>query len=201
MENTARISFPFPFDASNAAMRRSVLESIAACCAQHLRQGGYFSNEEADEMLRAYHENLDAIESNPLQGLDFLMFSAEVQAQKHSVTVEGEIHRMQTLLLLRWNPPERVYSWTFGTLPGRPSSLYDYCPVLQACCALLGCPAVLAGEASVVHVASINPIAVHAAATLIGNELAKVGGEYPIVFPFMINLALWTTLSQRHFAS
>ena len=103
---------------------------------------------------------------------------------------------------LRHRLVDRVHCWTFGTLPGRATSLYDYNPSLRPCCALLGCPAMLAGDVSVVHVASINPVAVLVASAWVNHELTlQSGGEAPFVFPFMIDLPVWSLLLQRHFSA
>lgn len=198
LENIAGLTFTSPFHATDEAARRSVLEAVASCCAQQLRQGGYFSHSEAEAMLNTYRSTMLASDSRHPAN-DFLYFSAEQQAKKHALTLDGELHRMQMLLLLRWSLSDRVHCWTFGTLPGRAASLYEYCPPLRACCELLGCPAILAGENSLVHVASINPVAVLAAAAWIGTELGQLNGESPFVFPFMIDLPLWSALRQRHF--
>ena len=199
MENIAAIHFPSPFHSSDDVAGRAVLDAVASCCAEQLRKGGYFSEEEADDMLDAYRFSLRSITTASRPSQDFLIFTAEQQARKHSLTIEGELHRMQMLLLLRWSLSDRVHCWTFGMLPGRAGSLYDHRPSLRDCCALLGCPAVLAGETSIIHVASVNPVAVLAAAAWIGTELTTGGGDTPFVFPFMIDLPLWHTLRQRHF--
>lgn len=196
-ETITGISFPTSFAASDDVARTAVLEAVATCCAQHLLQGGYFSDVEEAAMLTAYKARLQT-PAPP----DFLIFTAEAQAKKYSLTIEGEIHRMQTMLLLRWRLSDRVHCWTFGTLPGRASSLYDHSPSLRTCCSLLGCPAVLAGDSSVVHVASVNPVAVLTAAAWIGHELTlQCAGESPFVFPFMIDLPAWNALLQRHFSA
>ncbi len=198
-ENLTGITIPHPFSVSDETACRSVLQGIASSCASHLRQGGYFSDDEAGAMLRAYQDFLYATTFRPEQAVDFLLFCADLQAQQHSVTVEGEVHRMQSLLLLRWSSTERIYSWTFNTLSGRVTSLYEHSPELRSVCAMLNCPAMLAGEPSIVHVASINPVAVHVTMELIKEELVKANGDIPFVYPLMINMTLWNTLRQRHF--
>jgi len=174
---------------------RPVLERVAGTCMKHLRQDGYLSEAEAASMIEAYRETL----SRPAPK-DFLLFVAETQAEKHSLTVEAEVNRMQKLL--RSSLSDRVYYWTFGPLPGRSGSLYEHCPSLRAICSALGCPAVVAGETSIVHVASINPVAVTVASFWIGHELNHVtGGDSPFVFPFLTDLTSWSQLMQSHFAS
>ena len=60
----------------------------------------------------------------------------------------------------------------------------------------------LAGDVSVVHVASINPVAVLVASAWVNHELTlQSGGEAPFVFPFMIDLPVWSLLLQRHFSA
>ncbi|MDB6116948.1 MAG: hypothetical protein JWO08_729 [Verrucomicrobiaceae bacterium] len=196
-EKITGISFPATFTASDAGPRLAVLGAVASCCAQHLLDGGYFSPDEEEAMLKAYKVRMEAPDPP-----DFLLFTAEVLAKKHALTVEGEIHRMQTMLVLRWRLSDRLHCWTFGALPGRATSLYDHCASLRSACTLLGCPAILAGDSSVIHVASINPVAVLTAAAWIGHELTiQSGGESPFVFPFMVDLPVWSTLLQRHFAA
>ena len=196
-EKITGISFPAKFTASDIGPRLAVLGAVASCCAQHLLDGGYFSVDEEAAMLKAYKIRMEA--SDPP---DFLLFTAEALAKKHALTVEGEILRMQTMLVLRWRLSDRLHCWTFGVLPGRATSLYDHSASLRSTCSLLGCPAVLAGDSSVIHVASINPVAVLTAAAWIGHELtSQSGGESPFVFPFMVDLPAWNTLLQRHFAA
>jgi hypothetical protein len=173
----------------------SVLENIAATTLKHLRQGGYLSEAEASALLAAYRSKLGfGISAAP----DFLNFIAEAQAQKHSLTVDGEVARMQKLLRSSLN--DRVHYWSFGPLSGKASSLYDHCPDLRQVCAALGCPATLAGESSIVHVASINPVSALVASFWIGQELNRTSeGESPFIFTFLTDLSSWQILLQRHF--
>lgn len=172
----------------------SVLENIAATTLKHLRQGAYVSEEEAEALLTAYRSKVGA-GAPP----DFLHFTAETQAQKHSLSVDGEVLRMQKVLRSSLN--DRVHYWTFGPLSGKPSSLYDHCPDLRRICTVLRCPATLAGETSIVHVASINPVSALVASFLIGQELGRSAeGESPFIFTFLTDLPSWQTLLQRHFA-
>ena len=139
-------------------------------------------------------------ETSRMPPKDFLLFTAESQAEKHGLAVDAEVARMQKLL--RGSLHERVHYWTFGPLPGRASSLYEFCPALREVCALLGCPAVIAGETSVMHVASINPIAALVAASLIRQELAKdEEADAPFVFSFLIDLSSWSHMLHRHFGA
>jgi hypothetical protein len=198
----ANISGTFPFLVSamnDMALLRSVQDAVASSCARYLREGGYLTDQQEEPLLRAYRARLSAPAAPQSQPPDFLAFTAESQSREHTVTVEDEIRRMQKLL--RGRLSDRIHSWTFGALPGRAKSLYEYCPNVRACCSHLGCPALLVGD-SVVHVASINPVAVLAAAKWITHELAtQSGGDAPFVFPFMIDLAGWTALVDRHFSS
>ncbi len=172
----------------------SVLENIAATTLKHLRQGGYVSEEEAEALLTDYRSKVGA-GAPP----DFLHFTAETQAQKHSLSVDGEVLRMQKVLRSSLN--DRVHYWTFGPLSGKPSSLYDHCPDLRRICTVLRCPATLAGETSIVHVASINPVSALVASFLIGQELGRSAeGESPFIFTFLTDLPSWQALLQRHFA-
>lgn len=173
---------------------RPVLERVAGSCLKHLSQGGCLSDPEAASMMDAYLQTL----SRP-SPKDFLLFVAETQAEKHSLTVEGEVSRMQKLL--RGSLNDRFHYWTFGPLPGRAGSLYKHCPSLRTICSALGCPAVVDGETSIVHVASINPVALTAASFWIAHELNRVtGGDSPFVYLFLTDLTTWSQLMQSHFA-
>lgn len=196
IEAITGVSFPSPLPAAGASAMLPLLEEIATCCVKHLRAGGYISESEGKELLTAYLCSLTS--RNPPQ--DFVSFTAEFQAQKHSISVDAEVTRMQKLL--RRGLHEQVHFWTFGPLPGRAASLYEHCPPLREVCALLGCPAVIAGETSVMHVASINPVSALVASSLISHQLTvDEEAEAPFVFPFLIDLPVWNMLLQRHFAS
>ncbi|HCN30087.1 MAG TPA: hypothetical protein DIT64_15380 [Verrucomicrobiales bacterium] len=174
---------------------RPVLERIAVTCVKHLRLGGYLSEAEAALLTSSYRESI----CRPSPPQDALIFIAETQAEKHSLTVEGEVLRMQKIL--RASLSDRVHYWSFGPLPGRADALYEHCPALRPICGALGCPAIMAGETSIVHVASINPVAATVASFWIGHELNRVtAGDSPFVFSFLTDLASWSQLMQRHFA-
>jgi hypothetical protein len=195
-EAVTGIQIPSPLPTAGVSGLMPVLEDIATCCVKHLRSGGYIADAEGKEMLTGYLCSLTS--RNPPR--DFLLFTAEAQAQKHSLTVDGEVARMQKVL--RGSLHGRVHYWTFGPLPGRSSSLYDHRPALRPFCSLLGCPAVIAGETSVMHVASINPVAALVAATLISSQCAEdEDPEVPFVFPFLVDLPSWNHLLSRHFAA
>lgn len=193
-------TFPFLVSAMNdVALLRSVQNAVASSCARYLREGGYLTDTQEEPLLKSYRTQVEGTAPGQGQPQDFLAFTAEAQAREHSVTVEDEIRRMQKLL--RGRLSDRIHSWTFGPLPGRPKSLYEHCASVHACCTQLMCPAILVGD-SVVHVASINPVAVLAAAKWIGHELGvQAGGDAPFVFPFMIDYAGWMSLVERHFKS
>ncbi|TDU70886.1 hypothetical protein EI77_02004 [Prosthecobacter fusiformis] len=172
------------------------LERIGQTSMNHLREGGYITEAEAKPLLLDYQSAL--VSAKP--PTDFLTFVAENQAAKHSLTVEGEIGRMQKLLRSCMN--DRVHCWSFGPLPGKASSLYDHCPKLRNVCATLGCPASLAGETSIVHIASINPVAAQVASFWIRQELNReTEADAPFVFSFLTDLPSWQLLMQRHFAA
>lgn len=186
------LTFPAQTDRSSLV---PVLERIANTSLNHLRQGGYISAEEAEPLLPAYKNALTSLEPP----MDFLIFVAEQQAKRHSLTAEGEVARMQKLLRTCLN--DRVNYWSFGPLPGRAGGLYEHCPGLRGICATLGCPATLAGETSIVHIASINPVAAKVTAFWIRQELNReTDTEAPFVFPFLLDLPAWQVLMQRHFA-
>jgi hypothetical protein len=193
-------TFPFLVSAMNdLALLRSVQDAVASSCARYLREGGYLTDQQEEPLLKSYRARLAATSGAQIQSMDFLAFTAEAQSHEHSVTVEDEIRRMQKVL--RGRLSDRIHSWTFGAIPGRAKSLYEYCPAVRACCSHLVCPAILVGD-SVVHVASINPVAVLATAKWITHELTQQsGGDAPFVFPFMIDLAGWATLVDRHFVA
>ncbi|HYF35826.1 MAG TPA: hypothetical protein VD994_11080 [Prosthecobacter sp.] len=195
VEAVTGINVPSPPPAANISSMFPTLEEIATCCVKHLRAGGYISEAEGKEVLTSYLCSLTS--RNPPK--DFLLYTAEVQGAKHSLGIESEVSRMQRLM--RGSLHERVHYWTFGPLPGRAASLYDHCPSVREACAVLGCPAVVAGETSIVHVASINPVAALVASALIVHEVSKGDdADAPFVFPFLIDLPGWNSLLHRHFA-
>ncbi len=176
---------------------RPVLDRIATTTVMYLQQGGYLSDAEGAPLLAAYGEKLGTASSLMP---DFLNFTAQTQAQKHSLTVDEEVARMQKLLRNSLN--DRVHYWSFGPLSGKASALYDHCPSLRPVCTALGCPATLAGETSIVHVASLNPVSALVASFWISQELNRMSdGESPFVFTFLTDLPVWQVLMQRHFAS
>ena len=196
VEAITGINIPSSLPAANISAMFPTLEEIATCCLKHLRSGGYIAEAEGKEVLTSYLCSLTS--RNPPK--DFVYYTAEVQAEKHSLALDSEVARMQRLL--RRSLHERVHYWTFGPMPGRAASLYDHCPSLKDVCAVLGCPAVIAGETSVMHVSSINPVAALVTSSLICHELTKVeDADAPFVFPFLIDLPAWNLLLQRHFAT
>ena len=175
------------------------LEKIASCTASHLQQAGYMTDVEAVEILGRYRSHLSPAHAgeSPLTR-DFLAFTAGIQAKKHELTAEGEVSRMQKVLRHRLH--DKVHYWSVGALPGRPKSLYDHCPALRVACEMLGCPAVLAGESSIVHVASLNPLSAVVASDWIRHEMTSAGqAEAPFIFPFIVDYPIWESLVQRHF--
>jgi hypothetical protein len=196
VEAITGINIPPPPAAVNPGAMLPTLEEIATCCMKHLRSGGYLTEAEGKDMLTAY---LCALTSrNPPR--DFLLFTAEMQAEKHSLSVDSEVSRMQKVLRGRLH--DRVHFWTFGPMPGRASGLYELCPSLRDICSVLGCPSVIAGETSIMHVASINPVAALVTASFITCEIMKdAEADGPFVFPFLIDLPAWNLMLQRHFAA
>lgn len=186
---------PLPAKTDRVSLQ-PVLERIAQTTVKHLREGGYVSEAESAPLIPGYLKELNS----PIPPSDFLTYVAAAQAQKHSLTVEGEITRMQKLLRNCLN--DRVHFWSFGPLTGRPSALYDHCPGLRSVCSALGCPATLAGETSIVHIASINPVAALVASFWISHELNRdTDGDAPFVFSFLMELPAWQSLMQTHFAA
>lgn len=186
----------FPAKTDRNSMR-PVLDRIAGTTVMYLQQGDYLVESESAPLLAAYGEKLGAASGFMP---DFLEFAAEYQAQKHALTAEGELARMQRLLRNSLN--DRVHCWSFGPLSGRASALYEHCPVLRPVCMALGCPATLAGETSIVHVTSLNPVSALAASFWISQELNRTSeGDAPFVFSFFTDLPAWQLLMQRHFAT
>jgi hypothetical protein len=175
------------------------LEKVASCTASHLQQAGYMTDTEAGEILASYRSHLSPANAQESpSSRDFLAFTARIQARKHELTPEGEVARMQRVLRHRLH--DHVHYWSVGALPGRPKSLYDHCPSLRVACSLLGCPAVLAGETSLVHVASLNPLSAVVASDWIRHEMTSAGQtDAPFIFSFIVDLPTWEGLVQRHF--
>lgn len=188
-------AFPLTGTVPGLSDIRPVLERVAVTCMKHLHLGGYLSEAESALLTNAYRESI----CRPHPPPDVLVFIAETQAEKHSLVVEAEVQRMQKIL--RASLSDRVHYWSFGPMPGRADGLYEHCPALRPICSALGCPAIIAGESSIVHVASINPVAATVASFWIGHELNRTsGGDSPFIFPFLTDLASWNQLMQRHFA-
>ena len=199
-EPVTGIAFPNVTSEDDESSLVRVLDGIAVCCMRHLQQGGYVSDVEAKALLISYRAMLSSQPRNGRTSPDFLAFAAEEQAARHSLQADSEIARMQRLL--RRSLHDRVHYWTVGPLPGRPGSLYEHLPSLRTICSTLSCPGVVAGESSVMHVASINPVAALVAASWIDHECTSAAdGESPFVFPFLVDTPTWSTLLQRHFPS
>lgn len=195
-ESITGISFPSPLAMSDTGSTYAVLKRVAACCEGHLLAEGYLAREETDD-LQADYENSLMLGSPPV---DILAFIAARKAHVQSMTIEGEVLKMQRILRARLNAG--VHHWSFGPLPGRPTLLYDRCPPLRVVCAALNCPATAAGEASVLHVASINPVAALVASAWIAHQMSQeVDHDTPYVFPFMVEFSAWNVMLNRHFAS
>ena len=176
-----------------------VLHELAACCARHLTGGGYFSNDEAAAILGEYQERLHGGAALPHQE-DFIAFAAEKRALEHQLDQADEIRRMQKVL--RWSVHTRVPFWSFGPLPGKPDSLYQRHPRLRPACQRLGCPAMFAGDSSIIHLAALNPYAALVGAAWIEHEACRDNGDSrPFVFPMLVDLPAWQHMLQRHFAS
>lgn len=181
----------------NMTSMREVLNGVTNRTLVILQEAGCIHKNESAPLLAAYGEKLGAA-----AGLmpDFLNFTAEFQARKHSLTAEVELVRMQKVLRNSLN--DRVHYWSFGPLSGRTAPLYEHCPSLRSVCMALGCPATLAGEASIVHVTSLNPVSALVASFWISQELSRTAeGDAPFIFAFFTDLAAWQALMQRHFAS
>lgn len=179
---------------------RSLLEDVASCVAKHLREGGYFSDLEAQGLLEDYRSRIAGAPIQPALPLDFAFFVAEAQSALNRLTLEGEIGRIQKIL--RWSLSDRVSSWIFGPLPGMADKLYSRSPSLRAGCCLLGCPSVISEEDSIVHVTSVNPVAALMTSAWITKELTALSeGEAPFAFPLMVDFTSWLSMRQQHFNS
>lgn len=176
----------------------SALEGIADCCVRHLCRGGYLTEEDSSALMSVYMERLGQIHPEDKVARDFLAFVGAERARRHSRDVEAEVSTMQKVLrsLLK----ERVHHWSFGPLPGRADSLYEHCPAMRQACSALSCPSVIAGEPSIIHVASINPVAAVFTARMIKQEIHDLfEGEAPFVFPLIVDLPTWNVMLKRHF--
>ena len=195
-ESSTGVVIPSSATADSPASFASVLDAVAMCCTRHLSKGGYFSGHEADAMLGEYRLALSGPTPEAHGERDFLVFTAEAQARTHNLVRADEIRRMQKVL--RWSVADRVPLWTFGALPGRSDVLVQAHPWLRLCCRQLSCPAVTADHSEIIHVASINPVAVLVCAAAIEREAVVSEGASPVVFPIIVDLPTWEILMQRH---
>jgi hypothetical protein len=177
---------------------KEVLAEIGNCCAARLKAGGYFSEKEAEDVQSAYIESLDFYYGSGNPCGDFLVFAAELHSVRQGSNTEQELVRMQKML--RWSLSDRVRYWSFGALPGASDALYCHCVSTRMPCDYLGCPGVLSGDANIVHLVSVNPLAALVAGAWVRQELSAIaGGEAPFVFPMMVDVSTWQSLLQRHF--
>jgi len=200
VEEITGIPFPGYNSPRNAGVLARVLEAVGECCAQHLREAGYFTEDEATDVLSDYQSELSFSCEPGNPAADFIAFVAETQAKVRGKSADGEVARMQKLL--RWSLGDRVRCWTFGMPPGSVEGLYSHATSTREACGTLGCPSMLGGEVSIVHVTSVNPVAALVAAAWIKQELAGQGEvDAPFVFPLMVDLPSWHTMLQRHFGA
>ncbi len=198
IEEITGVSFPSLNSPKDAALWPSVLDAIGACCARHLKEVGYFTEGEAAHALKAYQDGLSFCCEPGNPSADFIAFAAEMQAQTQVKSAVIEAGRMQKLL--RGCLGDRVRSWSFGMLPGAVDGLYKIAESARVACGYLGCPSMLGGEVSIVHVTSVNPVASLVASAWIKQNLAEQGdGDVPFMFPLMTDLPTWQTMLQRHF--
>lgn len=195
------ISYQLP---PNAAEDResscfSLLQSVASATVTHLQQGGYLSDAEIPELLEGYRDHLISTFPPHQLSRDFLIYLANCQAERHSVTSEDEVRRMQKLLRERLR--DHVHYWSLGPLPGRSHALSIHYPFLKEVCELLLCPTVFKEEDGIIHVTSLNPIAGIVLAAYIREELiAKAPyDDAPFIFTFVMDYLSWETLQNRHF--
>lgn len=197
-ESTTEICLPANHRGRNEGVLPTLLEDVASCVNKHLREGGYFSDLEAQGLYEEYHSRLAGSPIQPALSLDFTFFVAESQSALHGLSLEGEIGRIQKIL--RWSLSDRVSSWTFGPLPGMAEKLYSRSASLRRVCCLLGCPSLIFEEDSIVHVSSVNPVAALVASAWITKELKAISeGEAPFAFPLMVDFTSWLSMRQQHF--
>jgi hypothetical protein len=193
--NCAIPDLVFPSESGKEGISK-ILNRVAEKTLQILIQEGELNAIDYDFLFSAC-EN----ESHSSSGFktDFLHLTAQNQAQKNALSVEGELFRLQKAL--RNHLVARVHQWSFGHLPGRQLSLYDKCQSLREICMTLGCPSMLVGESSVIHVASINPVSALVASDWINHELRNLGQESAFIFSFCTDLSTWETMMHKHFKS
>ncbi|MEI6712694.1 MAG: hypothetical protein WCO60_03015 [Verrucomicrobiota bacterium] len=198
VEEITGIHFPSCNAPKDPGVICGVLDAVSACCSRHLLAGGYYTEQEAEDVLSAYQSGLSFCCEPGNVASDFIAFTAETQAKKNGLTAEGEVARMQRLL--RWSLSDRVRCWSFGVLPGAVDALYCHCVSTRLPCGYLGCPSMLGGEASIVHVAGVNPVSALVVSAWIRQEMTASGeSEAPFVFPLMVDLPSWHSMLQRHF--
>jgi hypothetical protein len=194
-ESTTGIALPSVIQSEDPEEFATLLDDVAHFCTRHLSSGGYFSDEEAKAMLGGYRAARASGRAIEIQ--DFLAFTAHDRGKRCGLAPADEIRRMQKVL--RWGATDKVPFWAFGPLPGKSEGLFQVCPSLEIICRGLCCPARVAGDSSIIHVASVNPVAALITAALIEREMAALpGGLIPFVFPLMVDLPTWQVLLQRH---
>jgi hypothetical protein len=200
VEEITGVPFPDLNAPKDAAAFSCVLDAIGECCARHLKDVGYFTEGESESALNAYQSGLSFCCEPGNPSADFIAFAAEIQAERQGKSAVLEVGRMQKLL--RWCLGDRIRCWSFGILPGAADGLYQIADSTRVACGYLGCPSMLGGELSIVHVTSVNPVAALVACAWIKQELAGQGdGDAPFIFPLMTDLPTWQTMLQRHFGA
>jgi len=200
LEEITGIQFPASGEQEDPGSWLSVLEAIGKFSAGRLKDTAFLTADTADEVLSAYMARVNASPGLEDVTVDFVAFAAEAQAAAHGRAMELEVALMQKIML--GSLLGRVQSWTFGGLPGPAEGLYGHCASTHLGCEALGCPSILGGEASIVHVTGLNPAAALVAAAWIRQELAgQAGGEAPFVFSLVLDLPSWRVAMKRHFGA
>jgi hypothetical protein len=195
-ESTTGIALPTFIQTEDSEDCAHLLDDVALFCTRHLSSGGYFSDDEAKAMLEGYRAA--RVSGSKIEPQDFLDFTAQDRGKRCGLVPADEIRRMQKVL--RWGATDKVPFWAFGPPPGKTESLFQPYPSLKIFCRLLCCPAVVAGDPALIHVASINPVSALITAALIEREMAALpGGLIPFVFPLVVDFPTWQVLLQRHF--
>lgn len=192
------VRLPVPVAGWTRVDRDAVLGGLADFCSGVLRAKGYLDGDALERLGDGYRRMLAARAGDP-GGDDFLEFVAMALERENGLPVDAELGRMERVLhRARF---DRMVQWTFGRLPGvMPGELYEIMPSARAICRLLRCPASLAGDTSLIHVASVNPAAAHLAACWLRAEIARQElGEAPFVFAFTLTPDDWRSRCQQHF--
>ncbi len=200
LEPMTGIAFPANAAHGEVAALHQVLQQIAARCAERLRRS-HIPEDALAGYLSSYGDavaTFDLSKAADHGPVDFLNHMAEAESFREGLETAAWVRQVQSRL--RSDKFEIMSEWSFGALPGLPSSLYERFPALRRICLLLGCPAMLQNDGAIVHVASINPVALQVAAAWIRHEISlNAEAHPPFIFCFLIESQIWKNLFNRHF--